>query len=230
MSKPKKKRNKSYRPKDASIPGLVFDLIRGPRLNANEFDILDSLGTAALTAVQLTSMSLQSFIRFDTICCHLYLLAPHFEHTLENRMLAQYARQALAVIWGDTNKPYEERLVMNNRDCAKTLAKVLGTALETVKTMWSNVSRQELEAMENALPTMPRPGDYESVICFPGDPDAEKFAGREGRVLIHGGVRPGSLAVVNGVTFWHSDDDRLIRITEPVFVVFTDREVPLKSA
>ena len=25
-------------------------------------------------------------------------------------------------------------------------------------------------------------------------------------------------------------DDRLIRITEPVFVVFTDREVPLKSA
>lgn len=45
-----------------------------------------------------------------------------------------------------------------------------------------------------------------------------------------GGVRPGSLAVVNGVTFWHSDDDRLIRITEPVFVVFTDRDVPLKSA
>lgn len=145
-------------------------------------------------------------------------------------MLAQYARQALCVIWGDTNKPYEERWIMNNRECAKTLSKVLGTALETVRHMWANVSRQELEAMENALPTMPRPGDYESVICFPGDPDAEKFAGREGRVLIHGGVRPGSLAVVDGVTFWHSDDDRLIRITEPVFVVFTDREVPLKSA
>ena len=84
--------------------------------------------------------------------------------------------------------------------------------------------------MENALPTMPRPGDYESVICFPGDPDAEKFAGRPGRVLIHGSVRRGALKVVDGTTFWHTDDDRLIRITEPAFVVFTDREVPPQAA
>ena len=151
MPKPKKKRSKSYRPREVFTPGIIHDLLRGPNLTTAERTVLDELVASALDKVQLSSFDLRSFSTLDTTCQHLEELASLFTNSEANVRLAFFCRCLLKALWVDLERPEEERIIASRPDLRLHLIRVLEHLLLTMKPIYEQCSREELRQLERAL-------------------------------------------------------------------------------
>lgn len=220
MSKPKKKRTKRYRPRDVFTPAIIHDFVKGDRLTEIEFVMLDALMGAALDKVHLMSLDIKSFRIVDTCCQHVYVLAGLFDGTADNQRLAIYARCALQALWSDVNKPEEERIIAKRLDFLRVLVRVLEHLQNVLKTMYAECSHVELAKMEAWLDNIPPLHFAGGWMVDPDDGEAPGIIGNHGTTFLHGCAVTGSLLIVDGSLFWATEEDTLIRITEPIFIVF----------
>lgn len=223
MHKPKKKRSKSYRPRDVFTPGIIHDLLRGPNLTAAERTLLDELIAGALDKVQLSSFDLKAYRTLDTTCQHLEALSPLFNNAESNARLAFFCRCLIKALWVDMERPDEERIIASRRELRLYMIRALEHLLETLRPMYDQCSREELRQLERSLDERHRKQKQfvypNAWAILPHDDEDKTVPPFIGWSFLHESVRHGRMTLEGKTIFFVQDDGTKIRVTDPCILV-----------
>lgn len=221
MPTSKNRRKKRHTPKPCRAHPMFAEKLYGAEIEAEDLDKIDAVADAALDLVRLRTRDQIHYDSVHAVLRNIFIAASILEDKERLQDLAVFGRAMLDVIHKDATRPDGERLLEETD--MKTLVEPLATAIKTARAIHETFTRSELVFMERAG------GTYEvkvreavGVYLFRVVPDEDEIKatkGLEGIAFLHGRTERGSVKVVDGVAFWATEDERLIRLNRPTVVM-----------
>lgn len=234
MKKDKKRRKKTYRPREVQRPSIIYDVIASPALPDSALDDLEMRALIALKQIEDGKGTVEDVATVATVIDHAFVAAAAFEQKHEIRMLCLLATAATMASKGEMTKGIKP---------AECLIRIMREAIRLNRTLAGSCKRSELVEIARTAYR-----HYEDIRVNPkaafiiepdpekdneGDTDLKALEDCIGVTFINGKCRSGYLSFDRERKAWlwkMPKEGMQAVIREPIFVLFVEDDRTLKNS
>ena len=226
MKKDKKRRKKTYRPREVQRPSIIYDVIASPALPDSALDDLEMRALIALKQIEDGKGTVEDIATVATVIDHAFVAAAAFEQKHEIRMLCLLATAATMAAKGEMSQ---------GRTPSPCLTRIMHEAIRMNRTLAGCCKRSELVEIARTacrhyadIRVNPRaafiiePADKGQTD---GETDLKELENCIGVTFINGRCRAGYLSFDSERKAWlwkMPTEGMQAVITEPIFVIFVE--------